>query len=91
MHLSVFLSLSAALFGLASMTPVVSPLKLGATYTMTNKVANSVFVTSINADGTISFAQEVSTGGVGSPLAKADPLGSQNSVVVSGGVFNLTK
>jgi hypothetical protein len=86
MYFSAILSLSTALLGLVSTTPVVPGLKLGATYTMTNKAANSVFVTSIQADGTISFAREVATGGAGSPLAKGDPLGSQNSVVVAGGV-----
>ena len=86
MQLSAVLSFSAALFGLVASTAVPGP-KLGASYTMTNKASNSLIVNSINLDGTLSFAQEIATGGAGSPLVKADPLGSQSSIVASSGVF----
>jgi len=83
MHLSVLLSFSVTLFGLASAIP--GP-KLGAAYTMTNKAANTLIVSSIGPDGTLSFSQEIATGGAGTPVNKADPLGSQNSIIATSGV-----
>jgi len=48
---------------------------LGATYFITNKNKNSIIVSSINKDGTLSFAREVPTGGAGgSASGGADAL-----------------
>src|ERR1700731_4322658 len=55
---------------------------LGATYFITNKDNNTIVVSSIGADGTLSFAKEVSTGGAGgSAGGAADALVAQASVV----------
>jgi len=60
---------------------------LGATYFITNKNNNTIVVSSIGADGTLSFAKEVATGGAGgSASGGADALFVQDSVVQSGGV-----
>jgi hypothetical protein len=60
---------------------------LGATYFITNKQANTIVVSSINGNGTLSFAKEVATGGVGgSASGAADALFSQDSVVQANGV-----
>jgi hypothetical protein len=61
---------------------------LGATYFITNKKANTIVVSSINGNGTLSFAKEVATGGAGgSASGGADALFSQDSVVQADGVF----
>jgi hypothetical protein len=61
---------------------------LGATYFITNKAKNTIVVSSIDADGTLSFAKEVATGGAGgSASGSADALFAQDSVVQSGGVY----
>lgn len=63
---------------------------LGATYFITNKAANTIVVSSICGDGTLSFAKEVPTGGGGgSASGGADALFTQDSIVQSDGVFRL--
>ena len=60
---------------------------LGATYFITNKAANTIIVSSIRGDGTLSFAGEVPTGGAGgSASGGADALFTQDCIVQSGGV-----
>jgi len=60
---------------------------LGATYFITNKAANTIIVSSIGGDGTLSFANEVPTGGAGgSASGGADALFTQDSIVQSNGV-----
>lgn len=64
---------------------------LGATYFITNKQANTIVVSSINGNGTLTFAKEVATGGVGgSASGAADALFSQDSVVQVDGVCGLS-
>ena len=61
---------------------------LGATYFITNKQANTIVVSTINGNGTLSFVKEVATGGVGgSASGTADALFSQDSVIQAEGVF----
>jgi|SRR5271167_607757 len=90
MHFSSLLSVSAVLYGLVS---VVSALpaasSIGAHYFMSNKPDNTIVVSNINPDGSLTFAHEVLTGGQGTPKTGSDPLASQNSVIVSGGVYSL--
>lgn len=60
---------------------------LGATYFITNKANNTIVVSSIGANGSLSFAREVPTGGVGqSASGGPDALFAQDSIVESGGV-----
>jgi hypothetical protein len=60
---------------------------LGATYFITNKANNTVIVSSIGQDGTLSFAREIPTGGKGgSASGGADALFSQDSIIQNGGV-----
>jgi hypothetical protein len=63
---------------------------LGATYFITNKQANTVIVSSINGNGTLAFAKEIATGGVGATASgAADALFSQDSVIQVDGVHYL--
>jgi hypothetical protein len=60
---------------------------LGATYFITNKANNSIVVSSIGADGKLTFAREVDTGGAGgSASGDADALFSQGSITQVDGV-----
>lgn len=64
---------------------------LGATYFITNKAANTIVVSSICGDGTLSFVKEVPTGGSGgSASGGADALFTQDSIVQSDGVCRLS-
>jgi len=61
----------------------------GATYFITNKANNTIFVSQINHNGTLSFAQEVPTGGAGgSASGGADALFSQDSIIQKDGVIS---
>jgi hypothetical protein len=61
---------------------------LGATYFITNKANNTIVVSSIGADGTLSFEREVQTGGAGgSASGAADALFTQDAIIQSGGVI----
>src|SRR5215471_13532385 len=54
-------------------------------YVMTNKnPANSVLQFRRSADGSLTLMREVATGGSGTGANGADPLGSQDSLVLSG-------
>jgi len=75
-----------AFFGFASAAVLPRAECLGATYFMTNRAANTVFVSSINVDGSLSFIKEVPTGGKGSPVNSSDPLFSQHGVIQHDGV-----
>lgn len=89
MQISVLLSIVCAIQILSSVSgmPVGSEI-LGATYFITNKAANTIVVSSIGGDGTLSFAKEVPTGGSGgSASGGADALFTQDSIVQSDGVF----
>jgi hypothetical protein len=60
---------------------------LGATYFITNKANNTIIVSSIGQNGTLSFAREIPTGGKGgSASGGADALFSQDSIIQNGGV-----
>lgn len=62
---------------------------LGATYFITNKANNTIIVSSIGQNGTLSFAKEVPTGGKGgSASGAADALFSQDSIIQVGGVHS---
>lgn len=62
---------------------------LGATYFITNKQNNTIIVSNIGNNGTLSFAAEVPTGGAGgSASGEADALFSQDSVVQADGVLS---
>jgi hypothetical protein len=65
---------------------------LGATYFITNKANNTIIVSSIGADGKLTFAREVETGGGGrSASGEADALFSQDSIIQVDGVCFLTQ
>ena len=76
-----------------TLTPTVQGIAVyisvvGAVYASTNSLAgNSVVVHAIHADGTVSFASLIPTGGMGgaSKAGAVDGLFSQDSVVVGGG------
>lgn len=53
-------------------------------YVMTNKVSNSVIQYSRSANGALTRLREVPTGGKGTGATQVDPLGSQDSLVLSG-------
>jgi hypothetical protein len=64
---------------------------LGATYFITNKQNNTIVVSNIGENGTLSFAAEVPTGGAGgSASGDADALFSQDSVVQDDGVLTFS-
>ena len=55
---------------------------LGATYFITNKANNTIIISSISANGTLSFAQEIPTGGAGGSASNgADALFTQDSII----------
>jgi|SRR5271155_1439735 len=60
---------------------------LGATYFVTNKNENTIIVSSIGQDGTLSFAREVPTGGAGgSASGGPDALFAQGTIIQHGRV-----
>jgi len=66
---------------------------LGATYFITNRPAQTIIISTIHANGSLSFAKEVPTGGAGGFAvfgSGVDVLFSQDSVLVSDNVFPLT-
>jgi len=65
---------------------------LGATYFITNRPAQTLIISTIHANGSLSFAKEVPTGGAGGFAvfgSGVDVLFSQDSVLVSDNVFPL--
>jgi len=61
----------------------------GATYFITNRANNTIFVSQINHNGTLSFAQEVPTGGAGgSASGGPDALFCQDSIIQKDGVLS---
>jgi hypothetical protein len=65
----------------------LKPKTLGATYFMTNKVENTIIISSIQANGELSFAREFPSGGAGAyTMNRTDPLFSQDSIIQAAGV-----
>lgn len=89
MYSTVFFLTISFLSALISAVPIKQhgDSTLGATYFITNKADNTIIVSSIGQNGTLSFAREIPTGGKGgSASGGADALFSQDSIIQNGGV-----
>src|SRR5437764_6070681 len=80
-------SLSTAAVDRPTPTPRPRDFHAGAVYVMTNQVDNAVAVFRRTARGTLTPADEFSTGGAGDPVAQpgdppTDPLASQSSLIL---------